>query len=82
MIAFGSGDPPSDYGAAEVPTPCVEELVPYCVSGVAFGVNCNGVEGVVAVTERARVGAEDEVGLVAFARQEAAHPLECKRGEP
>ena len=33
------------------------------------------------VTERAKVGVEDEVGLVAFAREEAIHPLKGESGE-
>ena len=81
-VAFGSGGPPSDDGVAEVPTPSVEELLPYCVSGVAFGDEGNGVQGVVVVTKRAKVGVEDKVGLVAVAREEAVHPLESKCGEP
>ena len=34
------------------------------------------------VTKRAKVGVEDEVGLVAFAREEAIHPLKGESGEP
>ena len=81
-VALGSGGPPSDNGVAEVPGPSVEELVPYCVSGVAFGDEGNRVQGVVSVTKRAKVGVEDEVGLVALARESAVHPLEGKCGEP
>ena len=34
------------------------------------------------VTKRAKVGVEDEVGLVALAREEAIHPLKGESGEP
>ena len=81
-VAFGSRGPPGDDGVAEVPTPSVEELLSYCVSGVAFGDEGIGVQGLVMVTKRAKVGVEYEVGLVALAREEAAHPLESKCGEP
>ena len=33
-------------------------------------------------TKRAKVGVEDEVGLVALAREEAIHPLKGESGEP
>ena len=81
-VAFGSGGPPSDDGVAEVPIPSVEVLLSYSVSGVAFIDEGNGVQGVVMVTKRAKVGGEDEVGLVALAREEAVHPLVINCGEP
>ena len=34
------------------------------------------------VTKRAKVGVEDEVGLVALTREEAIHPLKGEGGEP
>ena len=34
------------------------------------------------VTKRAKVGVEDEVGLVALAREEAIHPHKGESGEP
>ena len=42
----------------------------------------DGVQGVVVVAKRAKVVGEDNVGLVAFAREEALHPFESKSGKP
>ena len=52
--------------------------MPYCVAGGAFGDEGNRVRGVVVVTERAKVGVEDEVGLVAFAKKRPFTHLKVK----